>query len=55
MSVPPICNYKAVFDIKFKASQELVKVVDLLTITDKESFIGVLGLWYEKSKAIAET
>ena len=33
---------------KLKASQELVDVVDLLTITEKESFIGALGLWYEK-------
>jgi len=33
---------------KLKASQELMKVVDLITITDKESFIGALGLWFEK-------
>jgi hypothetical protein len=33
---------------KLKASQELMNVVDLMTITDKESFIGALGLWYEK-------
>ena len=33
---------------KLKASQELMEVVDLMTITDKESFIGALGLWVEK-------
>lgn len=33
---------------KLKASQELMNVVDLMTITDKESFIGALGLWFEK-------
>ena len=33
---------------KLEASQELMKVVDLMTITDKESFIGALGLWFEK-------
>lgn len=33
---------------KMKASQELLEVVDLLTITDKESFVGALGLWLEK-------
>jgi hypothetical protein len=31
---------------KLKASQELMKVVDLMTITDKESFVGALGLWH---------
>ena len=25
-----------------------MKVVDLMTITDKESFVGALGLWFEK-------
>lgn len=33
---------------KLKASQELMGVVDLMTITDKESFEGALGLWFEK-------
>lgn len=33
---------------KLKASQELMEVVDLMTITDKESFVGALGLWFEK-------
>jgi len=33
---------------KMKASQELLEVVDILTVTDKESFIGALGLWHEK-------
>jgi len=33
---------------KLKASQELMKVVEMMTITDKESFIGALGLWHEK-------
>ncbi len=33
---------------KLKASQELMEVIDLMTITDKESFIGALGLWFEK-------
>ena len=28
--------------------EELMNVVDLMTITDKESFVGALGLWYEK-------
>lgn len=32
---------------KLEASQDLMKVVDLMTITDKESFAGALGLWYE--------
>jgi hypothetical protein len=30
---------------KLKASQEQMEVVDLMTITDKESFIGALGKW----------
>jgi len=30
---------------KLKASQELLEVVDLMKQTDKESFIGALGLW----------
>lgn len=33
---------------KLIASLELMKVVDLMTITDKESFIGALSLWFEK-------
>lgn len=33
---------------KLKASQELMEVVDLMTITDKESFVGALELWFEK-------
>lgn len=33
---------------KLKASQELLEVVDLMKQTDKESFIGALGLWFEK-------
>ena len=33
---------------KLKASQELMEVLDLMTITDKESFVGALGLWFEK-------
>jgi hypothetical protein len=33
---------------KLKASQELLEVVDLMTVTDKESFVGALGLWFEK-------
>lgn len=33
---------------KLKASQELLEVVDLMKQTDKESFIGALGLWLEK-------
>ena len=32
---------------KLEASQDLMKAVDLMTITDKESFAGALGLWYE--------
>ena len=33
---------------KLKASQELMEVVDLMTNTDKESFVGALNLWFEK-------
>lgn len=33
---------------KLKAAQELVKVVDLMKQTDKESFEGALQLWFEK-------
>ena len=33
---------------KLQAGQELMKVIDLLTKTDKESFEGALGLWYNK-------
>lgn len=33
---------------KLEASQDLMKIVDLMTITDKESFIGALGLWHQK-------
>jgi len=33
---------------KLKASQELMEVVNFLTITDKESFTGALGSWFEK-------
>lgn len=36
---------------KLKASQELMEVVELMTITDKESFVGALGLWFEKWEA----
>ncbi len=35
---------------KLQAGQELMKIVDFLTNTDKESFEGALGLWYEKWK-----
>ena len=35
---------------KLQAGQELMNVVNLLTNTDKESFEGLLGLWYEKWK-----
>jgi hypothetical protein len=31
-----------------EASQDLMKVIDLMTITDKESFVGALSLWYQK-------
>ena len=30
---------------KLKAAQELMEVVDLLTITDKKSFEGALFIW----------
>jgi len=33
---------------KLPASKELMEVVDLMTHTDKESFVGALGLWIEK-------
>lgn len=33
---------------KLKASQELMEVVDLLTVTDRESFEGALIAWFEK-------
>lgn len=33
---------------KLKAAQELMKVVDLMKQTDKESFVGALSLWIEK-------
>ena len=33
---------------KLVAAQELLKVVDLMKVTDKESFEGALGLWIEK-------
>ncbi|MEN9488754.1 MAG: hypothetical protein RL494_1019 [Bacteroidota bacterium] len=33
---------------KLEASQDLMRIVDLMTITDKESFVGALGLWYQK-------
>jgi len=35
---------------KLQASKELLEVVDLMTKTDKESFIGALGEWFEKWK-----
>ena len=35
---------------KLQAGQELMNVLNLLTNTDKESFEGALGLWYEKWK-----
>lgn len=35
---------------KLQAGQELMKIVDFLTNTDKESFEEALGLWYEKWK-----
>lgn len=37
---------------KLQAGQELMKVVDLLIKTDKESFEEALGLWYEKWKVL---
>lgn len=33
---------------KLQAAKELMGVVDLMTITDKESFVGALNLWFEK-------
>lgn len=33
---------------KLQASQELMRVVDLMASTDKESFVGYLGSWFEK-------
>lgn len=33
---------------KLKAGQELKEIVDLMTVTDKESFEGALGEWFEK-------
>lgn len=33
---------------KLRAAQELMEVIDLMTKTDKESFIGALQLWFEK-------
>jgi hypothetical protein len=35
---------------KLSASKELMKIVDLMVQTDKESFVGVLELWFEKWK-----
>lgn len=36
---------------KLKAAQELLDLVDLMKRTDKESFTGVLQLWFEKWEA----
>lgn len=36
---------------KLKAAQELMVVVDLMTQTDKESFVGALSIWFEKWEA----
>ncbi|MBK6609444.1 MAG: hypothetical protein IPG29_00590 [Sphingobacteriales bacterium] len=36
---------------KLKPAQELMDVVDLMKQTDKESFVGALGLWFEKWRA----
>ncbi|AEK24369.1 IS256 family transposase, variant Zn-binding type [Capnocytophaga canimorsus] len=33
---------------KLQAAKKLMKVVDLMIITDKESFEGALSLWFEK-------
>ena len=33
---------------KLKAAQELMDVVDLMKQTDKETFVGALGLWFDK-------
>ena len=35
-------------DSKLPAVQELVKIVNLLTNTDRELFEEALGLWHEK-------
>lgn len=35
---------------KLKAAQELMMVVDLMKQTDKESFVGALGIWFENWK-----
>ena len=35
---------------KLKAAQELMEVLDLMKQTDKESFVGALGLWFDKWK-----
>ncbi len=39
---------------KLVAAQELLTVVDLMKMTDKESFEGVLGLWIEKWQAFLD-
>ena len=36
---------------KLQAAKELMEVVDLMKKTDKESFVGALGLWFEKWKS----
>jgi len=36
---------------KMQAAKELMKVVDLMSQTDKESFVGALELWFEKWEA----
>jgi hypothetical protein len=33
---------------KLQAAQELMEVVDMMKQTDKESFVGTLGLWFDK-------
>jgi len=33
---------------KLQAAKELMEVVDLMKQTDKESFVGALGLWFKK-------
>ena len=33
---------------KLKSAKELMEVVDLMKQTDKESFEGALGIWFEK-------
>ena len=33
---------------KLEASKELMKIVEIMTITDKESFVGALDLWHVK-------